>query len=263
MKEFIKRLLMENLEGVQYIYHGDVEDDDAYDRYEIEANAMAKNNGIGLGSNDLAYIALMGDKLIGATWIGVAGVFSFDIVVDSDYQGLKVGSRLIDMVMDKYESRVKLSGGDYGIRVNVVNDNLKEYLIKKYGLVEDGNERNILVNPSKDLNEGINGLPVELRGKKVEANIIGRNRLCVKGEIELSKIDIVLDNGIKTAKDKFDSDKKFKISKNPIVIGVDIDNGKTQLLDGYHRYVYNGGKGILKAYFIPMKGGDIIDFSEI
>ena len=94
-------------------------------------------------------------------------------------------------------------------------------------------------------------------------NIIGRDRLCVKGEIELSKIDIVLDNGIKTAKDKFDSDKKFKVSKNPIVIGVDIDNGKTQLLDGCHRYVYNGGKGILKAYFIPMKGGDIIDFSEI
>ena len=146
MKSYIKRLLREGLEDVQYIYHGDVEDDDTYDRYEIEANAMAKNHGIGLGSNDLAYIALMGDKLIGATWIGVAGVFSFDIVVDSDYQGIGVGSRLIDMVMNKYKSRVELSGGDYGIRVNVVNDKLKDYLIKKYGLVVDGNESNILVN---------------------------------------------------------------------------------------------------------------------
>ena len=120
-----------------------------------------------------------------------------------------------------------------------------------------------MVNPSKDLNEGINGLPVELRGKQVEGNIIGRNRLCVKGEIELSDIDIVLDNGIKTATDKLSSDKKFKVSKNPIVVGVDIDNGKTQLLDGYHRYVYNRGVGKLKVYFIPMKGGDVIDFSEI
>ena len=146
MKSYIKRLLREGLEGVKYIYHGDIDDDDAYDRYEMEANVMAKNHGIGLGSNGLAYIALVGDKLIGATWIGVAGVFSFDIVVDSDYQGIGVGSRLIDMVMNKYKSRVELSGGDYGIRVNVVNDDLKGYLIKKYGLVEDGNESNILVN---------------------------------------------------------------------------------------------------------------------
>lgn len=263
MKGFIKRLLRENLEGVQYIYHGDVEDDDAYDRYEMDADVMAKNHGIGLGSNDLAYIALMGDKLIGCTWIGVAGVFSFDIVIDSEYQGIGVGSRLIDMVMSKYKSRVELSGGDYGIRVNVVNDNLKGYLIKKYGLVEDSNERNILVNPSKDLNEGINGLPVELRGKQVEVNIIGRNRLCVKGKIELSSIDNVLKNGLKTAMDKLSSDKSFKVSKSPIVIGVDVNNGKTQLLDGYHRYVYNKGNGILPAYFIPMRDGDIIDFSEI
>ena len=144
MKGYIKRLLRESLD-VKYIYHGDVEDDDAYDRYEIETNAMAKSHGIGLGGNDLAYIALMGDKLIGATWIGFAGVFSFDIVVDSNYQGIGIGSKLIDMVMDKYESRVKLSGGDYGIRVNVVNDNLKTYLINKYDLVEDEKEPNILI----------------------------------------------------------------------------------------------------------------------
>jgi GNAT superfamily N-acetyltransferase len=146
MKNYIKQLLRENLDGVQYIYHGDVEDDDAYDRYEIEANAMAKSHGIGLGSNGLAYITLMGDKLIGATWIGVAGVFSFDIVVDSAYQSKGIGSRLIDMVMNKYGARVKIAGDNYGIRVNVVNDNLKSYLISKYNLVEDKNESNILVN---------------------------------------------------------------------------------------------------------------------
>lgn len=145
MKGFIKTLLREGLEGVQYIHHDDIDDDKVYDRYEVEANAMAKSHGIGLGGNDLAYIALMGNKLIGATWIGFAGVFSFDIVVDSDYQGMGIGSKLIDMVMNKYKSRVKLSGVDYGIRVNVVNDNLKSYLIKKYDLVEDEKESNILI----------------------------------------------------------------------------------------------------------------------
>ena len=114
------------------------------------------------------------------------------------------------------------------------------------------------------LREGINTiLPERLKGTQIEANIIGRNRLCVKGKIELSSIDIVLDNGLKTAMDKLSSDKSFKVSKSPIVIGVDINNGKTQLLDGYHRYVYNKGNGILPAYFIPMRDGDIIDFSEI
>jgi hypothetical protein len=121
-------------------------------------------------------------------------------------------------------------------------------------LVEDKNESNILVN---------NFIPERLKGAQIEANIIGRNRLCVKGKIELSSIDIVLDNGLKTAMDKLSSDKSFKVSKSPIVIGVDINNGKTQLLDGYHRYVYNKGNGILPAYFIPMRDGDIIDFSEI
>lgn len=110
--------------------------------------------------------------------------------------------------------------------------------------------------------EGINGLPVELRGKRVERNIIGRYRECVLGVVNLSELGLY-PNAIKTAEDKLSSDNKFKVSKNPIVVGVDIDNGKTQLLDGYHRYVYNRGVGKLRVYFIPMKGGDIIDFSEI
>jgi len=254
MKGLIKRLLREGLESVNYLHIDDVDDDNEYERYLVDAKNMAKDNGIGLGDNELAYIALIGNKLVGATWIGVAGVFSFDIVVDSAYQSKGIGSRLIDMVMNKYKARVKIAGNNYGLRVNVVNDNLKSYLISKYNLVEDKNESNILVN---------NFMPDKLNGRQIEANIIGRNRLCVKGKIELSSIDIVLDNGLKTAMDKLSSDKSFKVSKSPIVIGVDVNNGKTQLLDGYHRYVYNKGNGILPAYFIPMRDGDIIDFSEI
>jgi GNAT superfamily N-acetyltransferase len=146
MKGLIKRLLREGLEDVNYLHIDDVDDDNDYERYLVDAKNMAKDNGIGLGDNELAYIALIGNKLVGATWIGVAGVFSFDIVVDSAYQSKGIGSRLIDMVMNKYEARVKIAGDNYGLRVNVVNDNLKSYLISKYNLVEDGNESNILVN---------------------------------------------------------------------------------------------------------------------
>ena len=146
MKEFIKKLLREGLESVNYLHIDDVDDDNYYERYLVDAKNMAKDNGIGLGDNELAYIALIGNQLVGATWIGVAGVFSFDIVVDSAYQSKGIGSRLIDMVMNKYEARVKIAGDNYGIRVNVVNDNLKSYLISKYNLVEDKNESNILVN---------------------------------------------------------------------------------------------------------------------
>ena len=146
MKGLIKRLLREGLGDVNYLHIDDVDDDNDYEHYLVDAKNMAKDNGIGLGDNELAYIALIGNKLVGVTWIGVAGVFSFDIVVDSAYQSKGIGSRLIDMVMNKYKARVKIAGDNYGIRVNVVNVNLKSYLINKYNLVEDKNESNILVN---------------------------------------------------------------------------------------------------------------------
>ena len=112
--------------------------------------------------------------------------------------------------------------------------------------------------------EGINGLPVELRGKRVERNIIGRYRECVLGVVNLSELGLY-PNAIKTAEDKLSSDNKFKVSKDPIVVGVDINSGGKQLLDGYHRYLFNRDKDVvsMKAFFIPMRDNEIIDYNEI
>ena len=113
------------------------------------------------------------------------------------------------------------------------------------------------------LREGLtNTIPKELRGRKYSDILLGRERTHTSGTVSLADL-IVLPNGIETAKNKLATDTAFKPSKKPIVVGVDIKTGAKQLLDGYHRYVSMNGNGTLKAYFIPMANGDIIDFSEI
>jgi len=105
--------------------------------------------------------------------------------------------------------------------------------------------------------------PIELKGKKKISNTgFGGYREHTIGKINLSDLK-VLDNGIKTAKNTLKNDKSFKPSNTPITVGVDINTGEKQLLDGYHRYVSNDGKGMMDAFFIPMKNGDIISFDEI
>lgn len=105
-------------------------------------------------------------------------------------------------------------------------------------------------------------LPKELRGKKVIKHIIGIDREAISGKVRLEDL-IVLDNAIETAKKTFSNNPKFKVSNKPIIVGVDVDNGNKLLLDGYHRYFFNGGTGLFNAYFIPMKNGDIIYFNEL
>jgi hypothetical protein len=120
----------------------------------------------------------------------------------------------------------------------------------------------------KLLRENFNGnLPTELKGMRYEKNIIGRFRECTSGYVNVSDLKL-FDNALDVARKKLNTDSEFKISNSPIIVGVDINNGNKTLLDGYHRYVYNselsdGIKYKLKAYFIPMSDGDIIDFSEI
>ncbi len=106
-------------------------------------------------------------------------------------------------------------------------------------------------------------LPVELRGEiKVGNTGFGGQREHTQGKVNLEDLK-VLDNGIETAKKTLAEDKNFKPTKEPIVVGVDVATGEKQLLDGYHRYVSQGGKGEVDAKFIPMKGGDIIGFEEV
>lgn len=106
-------------------------------------------------------------------------------------------------------------------------------------------------------------LPKELQGKRIVSNTgFGGNREHTSGKVNLEDLT-VLDNGIKTAKETFKTDKTFKPSKEPIVIGVDITTGEKQLLDGYHRYISKDGKGEVDAKFIPMDNGTIVSFDSI
>lgn len=107
-----------------------------------------------------------------------------------------------------------------------------------------------------------NNLPKELQGKKQTNHINGYDREHTTGIVNLQDLKI-LSNGIKIAKKTFILNPKFNISKNPIVVGVDVKTGKKQLLDGYHRYFYYGGTGNHKAIFIPMLNGIITTFDKI
>ena len=109
----------------------------------------------------------------------------------------------------------------------------------------------------------ITELPKELIGNKTVSNTgMGGEREHTTGKVNLEDLK-VLDNGIETAKKTLSEDKSFKPSKEPIVVGVDVNTGEKQLLDGYHRYILKNGNGEVDAKFIPMKDGNIIQFSEI
>lgn len=143
-----------------------------------------------------------------------------------------------------------------------------QYVIKKgtkateLGTEKDQQNFKTFVDKSNLNENNILRLPKELIGRKVIKKIFGGDREVILGKVRLEDL-MVLDNGLETAKKTFINNPKFKVSDKPIVVGIDVDNGKKQLLDGYHRYFYNGGRGLLNTYFIPMKDGEIIGFNEI
>ena len=140
------------------------------------------------------------------------------------------------------------------IAMDHLAENPKYYTKLKKAKLEEG----IL----KTLKENLN-YPIELKRKKKISNI----GFCGYREHTIGKVNLsdlkVLDNGIEIAKNTLKNDKSFKPSNKPITVGIDVITGEKQLLDGYHRYVSNDGQGMMNAFFIPMKNGDIISFDEI
>ena len=106
-------------------------------------------------------------------------------------------------------------------------------------------------------------VPSELTGVISQSNLgMGGTRAHTSGKVDLQVLK-VLGNGLETAKRTFETDKGFKPTNAPITVGVDVETGEKQLLDGYHRYLAKNGKGELKANYIPMRNGDIISFDDI
>ncbi len=145
------------------------------------------------------------------------------------------------------EARKHLGKIEYSTNLSPLGREFKEHVEAKY---EEGGK--IYKN-----------IPKELLGKRSIGNIgFGGVREHTTGKVKLEDLK-VLDNAIENAKNTLKTDKSFKPSKQPITVGVDINKGEKQLLDGYHRYIDKGGVGECRAYFIPMRDGNIIGFSEI
>ena len=106
-------------------------------------------------------------------------------------------------------------------------------------------------------------IPTELQGKtKTGTTGFGGVREHTTGKVNLEDLT-VLDNGIKTAEETIANNPSFKPSNKPVVVGVDVETGEKQLLDGYHRYVTKGRTGQVQAQFIPMRNGEVISFEEV
>lgn len=105
-----------------------------YDSDEGDPYDIAKRAGIYV-SNDKEPIltATEGGKLVGAAFVSVdhaSGEYSFDIAVDPDYQGRKIGTKLLDGVMEDYQSNA-WEFPDMKIQVDAINPIMVKMLAKR------------------------------------------------------------------------------------------------------------------------------------
>ena len=134
--------------AVEYKSVNNEEYDDDEDDSEYIDNAINvfQNSGIRYDSSkNISDIALEDGTVIGSTASGWYVddkdrlVFSFDIVVEEKYRGKKIGTGLVDRAIQKFESERNESEEAYGkksmMRIEAVNVNFGEYLIRKYGFI--------------------------------------------------------------------------------------------------------------------------------
>ena len=81
------------------------------------------------------------NKVYGAIYSGVSGnVFSFDLEVNPEAQGMGVASSLINEVMKQYEEYKEAYGDELKMQVHVINKVLVNHLIEKgFKIVEESN----------------------------------------------------------------------------------------------------------------------------
>jgi len=121
------------------------EEDEAEENedYETVVNQAHKITNIRpSSSNDLSFVAVDlndNNKVYGAIYSGISGnVYSFDLEVSPEAQGMGVASSLINEVMEQYEYYKEAYGEDLKMEVHVINKVLVEHLIKKgFEVVEE------------------------------------------------------------------------------------------------------------------------------
>ena len=95
-------------------------------------------------SSQLSFVAVDlndNNKVYGAIYSGVSGnVFSFDLEVNPEAQGMGVASSLINEVMKQYEEYKEAYGDELKMQVHVINKVLVNHLIMKgFKIVEESN----------------------------------------------------------------------------------------------------------------------------
>ena len=95
-------------------------------------------------SSQLSFVAVDfndNNKVYGAIYSGVSGnVFSFDLEVNPEAQGMGVASSLINEVMKQYEEYKEAYGDELKMQVHVINKVLVNHLIEKgFKIVEESN----------------------------------------------------------------------------------------------------------------------------
>ena len=108
------------------------------DEYEAadQAEEIARKEGVRIlrnkELNDLL-IDVAKKEIIGASWISIDdNIFSFDIAIDSLYQGKGLATQLLDKLMSEYEFQEEMHD-DLKIELDVINPKLAQILKTKYG----------------------------------------------------------------------------------------------------------------------------------
>jgi len=112
------------------------------DEYEVadDANRIAIDGGVTI-LNMMELSGILVDvklsKVIGGIWVSHdSEKFSFDIAIDSNYQGMGLGTILIDAALQEYGSQKEVADemdNEFNMEVDVINPKLAEILEKKYG----------------------------------------------------------------------------------------------------------------------------------
>lgn len=114
------------------------DDDEGPPQWQVDrAWRIAKDSEINiLSDKDLKAIALVRGQVAGAMFDAlVQNSYSFDVVVDSSYRGIGVGSRLLDVGLDEFR---ELQDEGVTLDLHVVNPHMHAALLRRGIEVEEG-----------------------------------------------------------------------------------------------------------------------------
>jgi ribosomal protein S18 acetylase RimI-like enzyme/predicted GIY-YIG superfamily endonuclease len=137
-------------EGLHYV--GADEDDEG--DYSDQAYELARKTVVNiLSDKEPSLYALFDGMVVGALFVGTGqDHFSFDVVVDPEFQGSGIGSHLVADAENEYQTRREAFGDDYKMQVDVINPKMKSLLENRgYRVTQDLGGRWMMTKTAKGL----------------------------------------------------------------------------------------------------------------